>query len=118
MQVGEPGHLLADGLNVSVRTVRRMLATLQSAHIAAAVDGSVRPDGWQLGRPAERIAVVDVLAAVRGPRERLAGDPEARAAVEGLLAELDEGEAKAGGGRTLADVIARIPERGTRLAEG
>ncbi len=100
---------LADLLSVPVRTVRAVLAALQARRIVAALDGAEREDGWQLGRPAERIQVVDVLAALRGPREPLRGDPSVVHSVDGLLAELAEGEAKAAAGQTLADVLSHIP---------
>jgi membrane protein len=99
---------LSDALRVPVRTVRDVLVPLQRARIVAAADGSEAEGGWLLGRPAERIAVVDVLAALRGPREPAAGDAEVNRAVETLLSELSAGESKAADGRTLADVLGHI----------
>jgi membrane protein len=99
---------LADALRVPVRTVRDILRTLQGAHVVAALEGSEREDAYQLGRPAERIAVVAVLAALRGPREPLRGEAAMNRSVETLLAELAEGEAKAAGGQSLADLLAQI----------
>jgi membrane protein len=96
---------LSDALRVPVRTVRLVLQSLQAAHLVAQLeDGS-----FQLGRPAERIHVVDVLAALRGPREPARGDAALVAAVESVLAQLAEGEAKASAGQTLADVLASVP---------
>jgi membrane protein len=100
---------LADALRVPVRTVRDVLRTLQQAQIVAALEGSEREDAYQLGRPAERIAVVAVLAALRGSRERLTGAAAMNRTVETLLEELAEGEAKAAGGQSLADLLAQIP---------
>ena len=92
-----------------MRAVRAVLAELQNAGIVAALDEPERGGAWQLGRPAERIAVIDVLGALRGGREPSRGDPAVSRSVEGLLAELAEGESKAAGGQTLADVLTRIP---------
>jgi DNA-binding IscR family transcriptional regulator len=92
-----------------VRTVRDVLVPLQDAKIVAPLDPSAKENAFQLGRPAERIEVVDVLAALRGPREPVAGDPSVTQTVETLLAELAEGEAKAAAGQSLAQVLARIP---------
>jgi membrane protein len=99
---------LSEQLRVPVRTVRAVLAGLQARRIVAPLDGSERQGGWQPGRPAEQIQVIDVLAARRGPREAIRGDAGVTRSVEALLAELGEGEAKAAGGQTLADVLARI----------
>jgi membrane protein len=99
---------LADTLRVPVRTVRDVLVPLQDQRIVAALDASEKEDGYQLGRPAERIQVLDVLAALRGPREPVAGDALVNGAVETLLLELAEGQAKATAGQTLADILARI----------
>jgi membrane protein len=103
---------LADALRVPVRTVRSVLQALSEAHIVAALDGSEHGDGYQLGRPAERIAIIDVLSALRGPRQTMGGDREVRTAVEAVLGQLREGEAGAAGGQTLADVLERISAAG------
>jgi len=100
---------LADALRVPVRAVRDVLRTLQEAQVVAALEGSEREDAYQLGRPAEGIAVVAVLTALRGPREPLMGEAVVNRTVETLLSELAEGEAQAAGGQSLADLLARIP---------
>jgi membrane protein len=100
---------LADALRVPVRTVRDVLVPLQDAKIVAPLDASEKENGFQLGRPAERIEVVDVLTALRGPREPVAGDPVVTQTVETLLAGLAEGEAKGAAGQSLAQLLARIP---------
>jgi membrane protein len=99
---------LADALRVPVRTVRDVLIPLDESGVVVRLDDAEKEDGHQLGRPAEGIAVTDVLAALRGVREAIDGDAEVSAAVEALLAELDEGEAKGAAGQTLADLLARI----------
>jgi len=100
---------LADALRVPVRTVRDVLVQLQQSNIVAALDASQKEDAFQLGRPAERIEVVDVLVALRGPREPAAGDAVVTQTVEALLAELAEGEAKAVAGQSLAQLLAGLP---------
>jgi membrane protein len=101
---------LADALGVPVRTVRGLLVPLQAAHVVAALDRSEREGGWQLGRPADRIQVVDVLAALRGSREARAPEDALARRVDALLSELGEGEARAAAAQTLADVLAQAPE--------
>lgn len=111
--VGEPWAAdgLADALRVPVRTVRDVLGTLEATRIVSPVDDPRRSGGYLLGRPADRVQVTDVLAALRGPREPIAGDTEVTRVVEAILGELQEGEAKAAAGQTLADVLERIPRR-------
>jgi membrane protein len=108
---------LADALRVPVRTVRDVLVPLQQARVVSPVELPERSDAFSLGRPAERIPVTDVLAALRGPREPLAGDAPVTGAVEELLAELREGEAKAAAGQTLADLLERVPAPAREPAE-
>lgn len=101
---------LSDGLRVPVRTVRDVLVPLQRSRIVSGVeevDG--KGSGWQLGRPAEAIQVVDVLAALRGAREPVAGDADVTGAVESILSTLRAGEIKAAAGQSLADLLVRIP---------
>jgi membrane protein len=101
---------LAEALGVPVRTVRGVLAELEAAKAVAALDPGARGRAWQLGRPAERILVADLLAALRGAREPLVGgDPALGLAVGQLLAEIDEASAKGAGGRSLADALAALP---------
>ena len=103
---------LSDSLHVPVRTVRGVLVPLQRARIVASVDdGDGRRAGWQLGRPAEAIQIIDLLRALRGSREPIARDAEVTRAVEFLLAEIHEGEVKAAAGQSLADVLAGISTR-------
>jgi len=100
---------LSDALRVPVRTVRGVLADLESGKLVAALDASEHPGGWQLARPAERIQVSDVLSALRGPREALTGDLPLVGALGSVLAELGEAEAKGAGGRSLAQVLEGVP---------
>ena len=68
-----------------------------------------REGGYQLGRPAEDIAVLEVVGALRGSRATVAGDPEVRAVVSTTLSEMDEGASKVAAGRTLADLLGELP---------
>ena len=102
---------LSEALRVPVRTVRGVLAELEAAGVVAAIEAPERPGGWQLGRPAERILVVDVLGALRGRRELARGDRAVAGSVGAILGELSNAEAKSAGGRSLADALAEIPPR-------
>jgi membrane protein len=108
---------LSDALRIPVRTVREVMARLEEARIVAPLEARDREGGVVLGRPAESISVVDVLAALRGPRERTAGDPAVGTLVETVLDELSEGEAKAAAGQTLADLVARLPKGGAEAPQ-
>lgn len=100
---------LSDALMVPVRTVREVADRLRASGILvpAARDGG--GEALQLGRPAERVAVVELLAALRGGRERPGGDPGQAALVDALLRELEQGAAQASRGRTLADLLEALP---------
>ena len=78
---------------------------LEAQRFVAPIDDPGHPGAYQLGRPAERVAITDLLEALRGPREPAVGCADVSAAVEALLGEFREGEAKAAAGRTLADVL-------------
>ncbi len=94
-----------------MRTVRDILVPLHRARILASVEAPEGGgSGWQLGKPAEKIQAVDVLTALRGSREPIAGETEVTRAVESLLAEIHGGEVKAARGQSLAHLLARIPK--------
>ena len=100
---------LSDTLVVPVRTVREVADRLRAAGILlASQEGS--GDALQLGRPAERIGVVEVLTALRGGRERPGGDFRQAALIDGLLRELEQGAAQAARERTLADLLEALPD--------
>ena len=92
-----------------MRTVREVLRALEAAGIVAPRDLREHEGGFQLGRPAEDIAVLDVIRALRGSRETVAGDPEVRNLVSATMSEIDEGASKVAAGRTLADLLAELP---------
>jgi DNA-binding IscR family transcriptional regulator len=72
-QSGEPltADALSEALDVRVRTIREILDELEGAGIVAELSDEDRAGQYQLGRPAERISVRDVLTALRGEREPL-----------------------------------------------
>ena len=108
---------LAEALKVPVRTVRDVIHHLEAAGIVAERGGDDRGDEFQLGRPAETIHVTDVIDCLRGAREPVHGDDAVTRPVESLLAALNEGEAKAAAGRTLADLLTEVrPIRSAEVA--
>jgi membrane protein len=100
---------LAETLVVPVRAVRGVIDDLIEKRILVALDGDDRSGGYQLGRPAEQIDVTLILSALRGEREPAAADDDVRRAVDRILAEVGESEAKGAGSQTLADVLAGLP---------
>jgi membrane protein len=72
-QSGEPltADALCEALDVRVRTIREILDALEGAGIVAELSDEDRAGQYQLGRPAERISVRDVLTALRGERDPL-----------------------------------------------
>jgi membrane protein len=100
---------LADALDVPVRTVRDVLGHLEKASIVSPGGDRQKEGCYQLARPAERIEILDVMRALRGPRPgALAGSPLA-APVETVLREVDEGATNAAAGRTLANLLDPAP---------
>ena len=100
---------LANRLSVPVRTVREVLRALEAAGIVAPRDLETQAGGYQLGRPADDIAVLEVVGALRGTRDTVAGDPEVRVIVSATMSEMDEGASKVAAGRTLADLLEALP---------
>jgi membrane protein len=99
---------LADQLRVPVRTVRAVAAELQAAGILSTRVEEQHGEGLQLGRPAETIAVTDVLEALRGQRKVPERDQAKGRLVASVLGELEDAAAKAAGGRTLADLLLEL----------
>jgi membrane protein len=98
---------LADALDVPVRTVRSVLRELEVAGLVTAA-GAGPPGHFQLGRPAERIPVAEVLAALRGSWHVPRGAPDVAKAVGEVVTALDA-ETQAGArARTLADLLAGV----------
>jgi len=100
---------LSDFLGTPVRTVRNVVEQLMARGILSVRSGERSDEGLQLGRPAERILVTEVLDAVRGEREAARGDPHLNGLVESLMSELDEATARSAAERSLADLMDRPP---------
>jgi len=96
---------LSDFLVIPVRTVRNVVERLIARGIVSVRAGERSDEGLQLGRPAERIFVTEVLDAVRGERETARGDPALGGQVESLLSELDAAAAECAAERSLADLL-------------
>ncbi|UCE86588.1 MAG: YihY family inner membrane protein [Deltaproteobacteria bacterium] len=100
---------LADALDVPVRSVRAVLGQLEAARIVSSAGEREREGGVLLARPAERIEVLDVLRALRGPRLPVAGGSPLGIPVDAVLRELEDGATNAAAGRTLADLLEPVP---------
>jgi membrane protein len=96
---------LADALRVPVRTVRAITGTLERAGILAVRLDPQHEEAFQLGRPAEAIAVLDVMEALRGRREPVPAADATGARVTKLLDRLDVATGEAVSGCTLADLL-------------
>jgi membrane protein len=110
---GDPAPLadaLADELQVPVRTVRAVAAQLVEAGILSTRVGVGQELGFQLGRPAESITAVDVLAAVRGQRKPVARDRATSRTAAHVLDEIDGAARKGAGDRTLAELLLGPPQ--------
>jgi membrane protein len=99
---------LSDFLGIPVRTVRDVVDHLIARGILSVRAGQKSDEGLQLGRPAERIFVTEVLDAVRGEREAARGDPTLGGLVESLLSEFDEAAAERAAERSLADLLDQL----------
>lgn len=104
---------LSEDLRLSIRSAREILGDLERAGVAARAAPQDREDAFQLGRAADRIAVQDVLDALRGERGRALPPDAPGAALSRTLAEIDRRAAEAVADLTLAD-LAR--EHGRREA--
>jgi membrane protein len=98
---GEPltADALAETLDVRVRTIREILDALEEAGIVAELSDEDKAGQFQLGRPAERVHVGDVLVALRGEREPLA--PE----VDQVFERIDKQLGEVVEHQTLADLL-------------
>ena len=96
---------LADALDVPVRTVRDVLGHLESAKIVSSGGERQKEGCFQLARPAERIELLYVMRALRGPRPGVIGGSPLGAPVEAVLREVDEGATSAAAGRTLTNLL-------------
>jgi membrane protein len=104
----DPGTL-SDVLHAPVRTVRDVVDRLHQAGVLAYRAEEASEETLTLAQPAERVTVTDLLESLRGQREPAEGDRPLAETVESVLSELEESAVKAAGGRTLGDLLERIP---------
>jgi membrane protein len=111
----------ADGLAVrlgsSLRIVTELLTRFEAAGLVSLSHGQDSETTYQLGRPAETIALGEVFSAIRGtpldtPAAREA-DPAVRETVREVEAVLSEVEValRPVRGRTLGDLLQRLPRQ-------
>ncbi len=95
---------LSAHLDVPLRVVREVMAELQEGGIVRPCAGEGDP-GYQLGRSADSVRVVDVLVALRGERTTEVQVAEVQAVVAGVLGEIDHAADEGSGQRTLKDLV-------------
>ena len=100
---------LSEVLDVPVRTVREVADRLREAGILTVQVRDQDEEALQLGRPADRIAVYQLLAALRGRREPGTDESGVAELVDRVLGELDSSCEKASGGHTLAELLDQLP---------
>lgn len=98
---------LADALRTAPRVVRELLAALEAAGIVAGSAGEERDAVYLLARPAEKLSVLDVLAALRGDASGVAPRGPVGSTVGALLDEVRHAAAAGPGGVTLAMLAER-----------
>jgi membrane protein len=101
---------LSEHLDISPRTVRDVIAQLEKGGIVAPIADLTRGGVWQLARPADRVRVIDVVEALRGPRETPLGPRGLAAQVEGVFAEIDQRDREAASA-TLEELVEDRAER-------
>jgi membrane protein len=112
---------LSEALDVPLRTVREVMGQLEEARLVRATQEEGDP-GYQLGRPADRIRVEDVLAALRGPRETPVQLPEVARVVGKVFEDIDRETHLAAEASSLRDLVEQLPaeeaEEGAAVATG
>jgi membrane protein len=106
---------LSETLDVPLRTVRDVTERLAESGILAP-SGGPTPDVFQMGRPAERVRVADVLRTLRGARDVVLGEPRLAAEARRTLEDVDAAAARVAEQRTLRDLIREL-EAGGRADE-
>jgi membrane protein len=106
---------LGDHLGIPVRIVRDLLAVLEQEQIVSPCTPEGRDPGYQLGRPALDIRLVDVLAAVRGAPALPArkGEPpgDTTRRVAEVVAQLAHAAQPITNDQTLASLLTTLPEQ-------
>ena len=96
---------ISDALDVPLRTVRDVVSHLEKAGLISPVDDPKRQGVYQLAKPLASIDLVDVLDALRGPREAPLGARDIAARVEAVLGEIDRQRREELEVRTLEDLL-------------
>jgi membrane protein len=108
---------LADTIDIPVRTVRAVLHELEGEGILSRAGGGEPLAHFQLGRPAERITVAQVLNALRGQRQTPPhGGPVVKVVSE-CLDSLDLQELETVGARSLKDLLQDVPPHASTLQQ-
>ena len=110
---------LADCVDLSVREVNGILERLMAVGILAETVRGGRGHAFQLGRPADDIALADILLGLRGERRAVViGEDEVNDLVEGIIGELRGLESPFVDGRTLSDLMQNLSPRELALGKG
>jgi membrane protein len=94
----------SEDLRLSIRSAREILGDLERAGVATRAALQDREDAFQLGRAADRVAVQDLLGALRGGRGSALPPDASGAALSRTLAEIDRRTAEAVVDLTLEDL--------------
>ena len=100
---------IAAKLDLPGVTASRLIQCLARAGLIVATNED--PPRWTLARPAETISLYDALDAIRADVETpsmAVRHANVAPAVDGLIAEIDQGRSESLAGRTLADLIASV----------
>lgn len=110
---------LSDSLDVPLRSVREILGELEATGILSLCGGE-HQDAYQLGRPAGKVRVADVLTALKGERHVVLGSSEIARQVNQALAEIDRAAAPVAEQKTLRDLVLELGALAepTQLASG
>jgi membrane protein len=103
---------LARGVGASVRAVREVLDQMEASGILSLCTVDGEDEGYRLGRPAERIQISALLAAIRGSRgetDDVLLTPVNRV-VRQMIGDLDRATESYAASHTVADILDKIPE--------
>ena len=96
-----------------------ILERLMAVGILAETVRGGRGHAFQLGRPADDIALADILLGLRGERRAVViGEDEVNDLVEGIIGELRGIESPFVDGRTLSDLMQNLSPREPALGKG
>ncbi len=101
---------LAERIDVPVRIVRSVLGGLEEAGLVMPCGRDPEAGAYQLGRPADRIRVADVLGALRGPRPAQVTNLPVGAAASRLLDRVEAHALEITGSQTLEGLLAAMED--------